>query len=262
MSGHAGRLQIVLDLDHTLVGDVTPLLRRYAFLRALKRWNIPGPCPNAALVACLNNTPLLRPGVADFLKRAASAGARLFVFTAAERTWATALVRAIQTATGVKFANPICARDNCHVNADGTVSKSLRALGKRRLGAKRSAPGAQTPQTPQSGGGGDILVIDNSDVWDHLDDTPNARFIQCPTYRYAPVIDVLDGVPASTLRDQRVTDLVRRMANSRQCYDPTAYADPAKAACHRHRFLARQALAAVNQNGPHLRDAFFYTVAV
>ena len=252
----------VLDLDHTLVGDVTPLLRRYAFLRALRRWGLPGPCPDGALAACLANTPLLRPGVLDFMRRASVAGARLFVFTASERAWANALVRAIQKATGVKFAHPICARDSCHVRADGSIGKSIQALGKRRLSGATGRKGG-------GGGDGKIVVIDNSDVWDTANGANGAeteddsvRFVRCPTYRYAPAIDVLEGVPAKTLRDARVADLVKRMASAKQCYDPNAYADPAKAACHRHRFLARNALLAVHQNEPHLKDAFFYAVSV
>ena len=244
---------VVLDLDHTLVCDVTPLLRRYAFLRALRRWGLPGPCPDGALTTCLENTPLIRPGVFDFLRRATTAGSRLFVFTASERAWATALVRAIQKASGIKFAHPICARDSCHIRADGTLAKSLHAVGHRRLKKSKQA----------GGGGGNIIVIDDSDVWDEEEatrDGHNAQFVRCPAYRYTPVVDVLEGVPAETLRDPRVIDLVKRMANAGQCYDPSAYTDPAKAACHRHRFMARKALVAVRQNEPHLKDAFFYSV--
>ena len=240
---------LVLDLDHTLVGDVTPLLRRYALLRAIRGWGLACPCPAAALSECLSATPLLRPGVADFLRRAASAGSKLFVFTASEREWATALVRAIGRAAGVRFARPLFARDSCHVRPDGTIGKSLSVLGPRR-----ASPSTRGSSLGGGAGGAKVVVIDNATVWSDLGD---AHFLHCPTYRYAPPVDVLEGIPTATLRDPRVADVVARMARAGQCYNPVAYADAAKAACHRHRFLARSALQRVHQNAPHLDDDFF-----
>lgn len=242
--------KLVLDLDHTLVGDVTPLLRRYALLRTIRGWGLACPCPDAALLECLTTTPLLRPGVADFLRGAGTAGAKLFVFTASERAWATALVRAIGRATGVRFSRPLFARDSCHVRPDGTLGKSL-----SRIGTRRARPPAHTGGRGGRDDAPEVTVIDNASVWADLG---NARFVQCPTYRYAPPVDALEGIPLATLRDPRVADVVARMATLGQCYDPHAYADAAKAACHRHRFLARSALARVNQNAPHMDDNFFF----
>ena len=229
---------IVLDLDHTMVGDVTPLLRRYTVLDAVRRWGLSGPCPDAALVATLSTTPLLRPGLADFLRRSTEAGKKLYVFTASERGWATALVRALQRATGARFAKPLFARDDCHASA-GLVAKSLTRVGARRLGASP-------------------LVIDNSAVWEDLGEH-GARFVQCPTYRYAPFVDALEGLPPATLRDARVSSLVAQLASQGECYDPHRYRDAVKSACARHRFLAADALKTLRQNQAQVqaRDAFF-----
>jgi len=236
---------VVLDLDHTMVGDVTPLLQRYAILRAVRKWGLPSPCPEAALVDVLSTTPLLRPGVADFLRRSAASGKKLYVFTAAEREWATALVRALQRVIGVKFARPLFARDHCHVREDGSgmLGKRLARVGARRLGA---AP----------------VVIDNSAVWDDLP-AHGARFVQCPSYRYVPFVDVLQDIPPATLRDPRMSALVADLVARGEAYDPLRYRDAVKAACARHRFLAAAALRTLRQNEARAstRDAFFHTLA-
>lgn len=236
---------IVLDLDHTMVGDVTPLLHRYAVLRAVRKLGLPGPCPDAALVDVLSTTPLLRPGLTEFLRRSVASGKKLYVFTASERAWATALVRAIQRVTGVRFARPLFARDNCHVRGDGSgmLGKSLTRLGPRRL------VGAHPP-----------VVIDNAAVWEDVASL-GARFVMCPTYRYAPFVDVLEGIPASTLRDPRLSALVSDLVASGGCYDPTRYRDAVKSACARHRFLAAAALRTLRQNEGTVKDAFFHGVA-
>lgn len=246
----AQRRAVVLDLDQTMVGDVTPVLRRYRLLRALRELGLRAPAPDSAIDDAIAGTPLLRPGLAGFLRRQAAEGSAVHVFTAADRAWAQAVVRAIQRQTGVAFARPLFARDDCVVRAaDGTLRKSLATVAARALLRGPKASRCALAHT---------TVIDNLPVWD---DIGGARFVQCPSYDYRPMVDPVEGIPAATLRDPRARALMARMCASGDCYDPSKYDDPAKSACHKHRWLAREANASVRQNKPHLRDAFFEGLA-
>ena len=240
------RQAVVLDLDHTMVGDVVPVLRRYRLLTALRDMGLRAPPPDSALDDAIANTPLLRPGLVDYLRRRDADGSAVHVFTASERTWAQAVVRAIQRSAGITFARPLFARDDCIVREpDGSLRKSLATVAARAL---LRGPKAQRCALANT------TVIDNTAVWDDLG---QARFVLAPTYEYRPVVDPLEGVPVATLRDPRARAMVTRLCSEGTCYDTVRYDDPSKSACHKHRWLARDADAAVKQNKPHLQDAFF-----
>ena len=236
----------VLDLDATMVGDVRPVLQRYQLLSALKGMGLRTPCPSRSVEDALRFTPLLRPGLVEFLRRRSREGASLYVFTAADRTWAQEVVRAIQRISGVQFSKPLFARDDCLVRAtDGSVRKSLATVAARALLRGPAASRCALHNT---------TVIDNSDVWEDLG---GAKFVHCPSYEYRATVDPLAGVPAATLEDPRARTLLARLCEAGVCYNPLKYGDPAKSACHVHRWLARDADVSVRNNRPHLRDQFF-----
>lgn len=113
-------LVLLLDMDGTLIGNTHLQLCRHDLCATLKQRY------DKRLIAQELKDGLIRPHLDVFLKSAKSRypNLEIFVYTAAERKWATMLIKLIEREVGVRFNTPILAREQCYIEG-GAMLKSL-----------------------------------------------------------------------------------------------------------------------------------------
>jgi hypothetical protein len=178
---------IVLDLDATIVGDVSwlalekGLIQKYNQSTSHKiRYNV------AALKNDLKQG-LLRPYVADALRSIQKKYATIeyFIYTASEAKWAEFLIPQIETIIGIKFNRPIFTRKHCRLK-NGIYCKSFEFIKKAVLKHLTRKYG-QISQDPF------MIMIDNTERI-----LMESCFqITCPSYNYKLPVDLLRNFPIS-----------------------------------------------------------------
>ena len=195
-------LVVVLDLDGTVIGDISTQVCEFELVSAL--------CPaklrllKAYLEAQLRHTCLLRPGFARFAKHAAQLEIELFVYTASEARWAQFLVPVVEAAVGVKFNRPIFTRTNCRL-----VNGSWRKPTKGMLASVHSCVRKRHPGLQTSDLAGRVMFVDNNDVM-LQDAAHHVALVHCPTYGARYVHDALRLLPDDLLV-QRWRDVARKL---------------------------------------------------
>lgn len=176
---------IYLDLDGTIIGDITPqvteweILSRFCpkqlkqfkeYLKADLLMGIMRSNLSKALIAIKNMYPT----------------AEFFIYTASEGSWANTIIPCVEAATNVTFNRPILSRKNC---IQTSFEKSLRLVAPivhRRLKSKYPAL-TSVDQLYQNS-----FLVDNTDV---LIDGEQQRCLQCPTFEGIYWPDMLRHIP-------------------------------------------------------------------
>jgi hypothetical protein len=100
-----------LDLDNTLVGDVSYQVAEWDLLKALAPSRLK--LFRANLKAQLQASALIRPGVKPFLAALHADRVAFFVYTASDPRWAAFFVPVVEEVLGVRFARPLLTRAHC-----------------------------------------------------------------------------------------------------------------------------------------------------
>ena len=114
---------LLIDLDGTIQGDITPQLKEYNLIKSLKL-NI------SAKKSHKNDyiKGLMRPHFADFIKlikRKYLNNVELFIYTASHKTWAHYIVPIIESIIGFKFNRPIFTREHCFIKSYDDKAKNI-----------------------------------------------------------------------------------------------------------------------------------------
>ena len=181
----------VLDLDQTIVGNVTYIIFKYniamqaetiglledgkAFIRP---W----------LVDAIKD--LIRPHFADFLAHVKKRGARVFIYTSSHRPWATFVVEAVEEIIGLTFDRPLFTRENVTLadplfDPSSVVPQGSKSMALISDAIEKAIGHKLTPERV-------VIVDDNLSVW-NSNDVKRFRTIRCPAYRYIAFIDPFDG---------------------------------------------------------------------
>lgn len=168
---------IILDIDGTIVGDVTPQTMLYELFTRTnnKDLRIDAKDFNYKL-----RSGILRPYLGKFLKKlqfSYQGKIEYFIYTAAEKKWTHFLVPHIEKAIGVKFNRPFFTRDNC-ITRNGEYKKSLDTILPKitRQLSKKYGKLNRTSLKDR------VFIIDNSkSVYDEKD---QQQLLVCPTYDY------------------------------------------------------------------------------
>lgn len=182
---------IVLDLDGTIVGDVTSHITEWIICKEINPKMMPQ--FNRTMQWSLRNS-LLRPFFGKFMDALYSDhGFEVFVYTASTKDWAPVVVANVEKVIGRSFNRPIFSRDSC-VESNGLLKKSLQRIKPvvfQRLRRKYAG------LTSSGMLDGRMVLVDNTDV---LLDSERWAWIACPTYDYVSYHDVLKHVDWDTLR--------------------------------------------------------------
>jgi NLI interacting factor-like phosphatase len=220
---------ILMDMDGTMIGHISPSVCEYDVLRAFDPKKLA--TFKRELTERLRYGPL-RPHLQRFLRTGAAAGTRFFVYTASEDKWAGVIIPCIEKALGFKFERPLLARSKCIFDsASNDYRKSIShvmPVVARRLNsaAGNSAASASTTFSPQSPGdvgptgqtapsapstSSTVLVDNKPDVLLRPREE-GAQLIKCPTYGYTYVYDVLSNVAVDILHAKfhKIADLLRK----------------------------------------------------
>lgn len=199
-------LCILLDMDGTMIGNISPAVCEYDIIRTLepKKLNV----LRKELVSRLKYGPV-RPHLEAFCKRVAAHGVHLFVYTASEDQWAKFLIPCIEKAIGFTFHRPYFTRSNCHMLPNGDFRKSIENVA-GIIFKKVKHDGNGVPLSVTELKERTILIDNHPDIL--LSKMEEKRLVTCPTYNYWYVYDVLSNLSIETLhaRFHRASAIMKR----------------------------------------------------
>lgn len=251
------QLVVVLDMDQTLVGDVTPLADRENFETNIPWESWPAGrargVPDAVMSACLT-AGVMRPGLRELVGVLRELGVLVVVYTHSEGAWARKLLRAVQREVG-HFVYRVFARDDCLDGQCGLGWTSQKQL------AHVAARLAETPGLEWVSVGSCILVDDRCDV---LDLSEARRQVVVPPYRYTPTNvrwdDSIDDEVVATNSGKLMKEVVYRTAVGWGLAPPSLVAAGACDAAW-HRRAAAEARTVKARNRLAASDVALFSVA-
>lgn len=174
----------LLDLDGTVIGDITPQVLLYDIIQQIRSSSTPksnksSACPSFPLKEFHEKLRdgIVRPHFDIFMSEVQKRGIDVFIYTASSRKWAEFIVKQIETAFNIKFNRPILSRDHCHVK-NGECSKRLLTVAPLILRTINKKYGVKYNVNEIIE---NMMVIDNSEVYNGTDCD---RVLLCDTYKY------------------------------------------------------------------------------
>jgi hypothetical protein len=196
-------LIFIIDLDGTIIGDITPQIMLYDVAKALKTVHVNGSCKfdtNAFRQKLKNG--IIRPHFESFVKTLINnvPNVEFFIYTASEKTWAEFVIKNIEQCIGVKFNRPIFSRSYC-LNENRQYKKSLQFIYPSLIKALKKKYGILLSKKDLSS---NTLIIDNNTVYQQ----DHKQVIICPTYNYR----VPENIPCNI--SHKVYNLHHQVINS------------------------------------------------
>lgn len=170
-------LVVVLDLDGTIIGDISPQIVSYEIHKEIKQARGKSNYNTKDLCTKLNNG-IIRPFFTEFISKtkASIPHVEFFIYTASEKKWATYIIGQIEKACKIKINRPIFTRSQCFP-INNEYKKSLKLIKPaifRTL--RRRYQMADLKDLNDR-----ILVVDNMDVYQGTD----AKYhVKCTTYDF------------------------------------------------------------------------------
>lgn len=175
-------LIILLDIDGTLIGDITPQVVMYEIIKSIrKRSKLPY---NIKQLHDKLRSGIIRPYFKEFFNELKEYGVEIFIYTASEKTWAEYIVKHIEIATGVKFNRPLFTRNDCEV-INGEYKKSISKVRPMITRSLTKKYGKIDPSKFNNM----IMPIDNNPVY-YGEEAKN--LLLCDTYNF----NIPENIPA------------------------------------------------------------------
>lgn len=173
-------LFIVIDIDGTLIGDVTPQVCEWELVQKFEKTKIK---QFKKSFSDQLKYGLLRPGFTTFVDqiKMVHPNTEFFIYTASETRWANFIVPCIEAVTGVKFSRPLFTRTHC-IKQNDEYKKSLGSIAPK-IYAKLSQSHSISLQEMLN----HTFLIDNSNV---ILKQEEKSIVLCPTYNFVALRDV------------------------------------------------------------------------
>lgn len=170
-------LVIVLDLDGTIIGDITPQIAVYDIANEVRLNGGKIGYGFKDLEQKLVNG-IVRPYFSEFVRKlkANVPQAEIFVYTASEKKWANYIIKQIERACKVKFNRPIFTRSEC-VNKGGEYKKSLLSIKPAILKTLKKKYNISDVADLDD----QVMAVDNMDVYNPHE---SKYHIHCSTYNF------------------------------------------------------------------------------
>jgi hypothetical protein len=183
-----GSMVFLLDMDGTIIGDSVTQLCRYELFNNLGIKN-----DYSFMQEDIENG-LLRPYFESFMKLMSIKypNAEFFIYTAAEKKWASSMIGYIEKYIKIKFNRPIFSREYCVIennNLKKSISKVLPIIYKKLKNKHQLQSIDQLSNN--------IILIDNNYV---IKSSDQYRFIKCPSYEYFVPCNILSGISQRKLK--------------------------------------------------------------
>jgi hypothetical protein len=185
---------LLLDMDGTMIGKITPQVCEYEVLMATQKSKLKS--MKSDLVERLRQG-IIRPYLASLcalIKKGEIRNVETYVYTASESKWANFLVPCIEEAIGFKFNRPIFTRNHC-VTVGQEYKKSLGIVFPsiyRKLKTKYKLVDVRSLSD-------NMILVDNNHTVLLNPAKDGRRLVKCPTYNFAYYYDVLGRVDLPVL---------------------------------------------------------------
>jgi len=199
-------LCIVIDLDGTIIGDITPQIMTFELGKSLKQAHVKNIFDLRDLKAKLKSG-LLRPYFDTFIKTItySKPTVEFFVYTASEKSWAELVIKCIEQVIGIKFNRPIFSRGFC-VLQDREYKKSIKYIKPAIAKCLKKKYGVSFGKNELAS---NILLIDNNNVYSNSD---AKNLLVCPTYNYRIPENVVANIKLDIFKQHAmvITAVLRR----------------------------------------------------
>lgn len=195
-SASASPLVIVLDLDGTIIGDITPQIISFDLAKALKAAGAKHIHDTSDFKSKLKSG-LVRPFFDSFIKslNASHIPYEFYIYTASEKTWAEHVVKHIESAYNIKFNRPIFARQYCIYDVkDREYKKSIALIRPTLLRALKKKYSVTFSKQDIAN---NLIVIDNNNVYHPSD---HRSLLVCSTYNFRVPENVVSYIKPDTYR--------------------------------------------------------------
>jgi hypothetical protein len=179
MSSTTSPLIIIIDLDGTIIGDITPQIMTYDLVKNFKIAGYKFAHDLTDLRSKLKNG-LVRPYFSDFITTISKTiPVEFFVYTASEKSWAELVIKSIEVSHNIRFNRPIFSRQYCvYSEKEKEYKKSLSLIRPSIIRfLKKKYHVSFTKQDLEKS----TVIIDNTNVY-HSND--QKHLLLCPTYNY------------------------------------------------------------------------------
>lgn len=180
-------LTILLDIDGTLIGDITPQVVLYDIVEKIRSAGIRGMVSKVKhdkeTFQSKLTDGIIRPYFKSFFQQLSGHGVEFFIYTASEKKWAEHLIKNVEQALGIQFNRPLFTRGNCKL-INSEYMKSIRHVRPaiiKTLNRKYKAKFTDTQNR--------IMAIDNKRVYLPED---MKYMVHCNTYKY----NIPENIPA------------------------------------------------------------------
>lgn len=193
---------ILIDLDHTIQGDIEPQLEESNLHNLINSHNTNAPKTKVdkQLIKKDFIRGLLRPGFKHFVKRMKDLfpNVEFFVYTASNTDWGKYIVKQIESVIGIHFNKRVFTRSDCLLDPNpmrNTYYKSIKKVSPdifTCLKAKYKLVGPKQTYVFKH-----ILLIDNNEV---LRNEERRHLVKCPSYTFKVVINPFRSISDKTIR--------------------------------------------------------------
>lgn len=170
-------LVVMLDLDGTIIGDITPQIASYEIYNKIK---FSGGSLNYKFKDFHGKLlgGIIRPYFCEFIKKlqANVSNIEFFVYTAGTKEWASYVIKHIEKACKIKFNRPMFTRSNC-ILVDKEYRKSIKHVKPMIMRSLKK----KYPIVTAADLNDRIMVVDNMDVYNNNE---SKYHIHCKTYDY------------------------------------------------------------------------------
>lgn len=244
---------LLIDLDGTIVGDVTDHLNEWIIEGKVTR-NKKCSSDYSKTMQWSMGYGLLRPFFKEFMLKALNErhGIEIYIATMSTKDWAPVVIQNIEVLVGKKFNRPLFTRDYFGTDSKGEPIKSLAKLRPHifnRLKKKYSNLTRESMLQDR------MLLIDNTDIL-----LEREYWVRCPTYDFTPRFDILRNLEMSIIRENLKTIIVEMARlNLYKSQSPSLYPPQEFDSFMSHHYarLSRQLHAVSQKNSEFLKDIFW-----
>jgi len=250
---------VILDLDGTVVGNVNFQSQQFTLHLTLKKYGFKSNKQHNIPPAFYPNSKLVRPFFKQFIKELEAHFIKhgisiyFFVYTASQKEWANLEVSYIEKTHGIKLQRPIFTRDDCIIDSNGNIRKSLQKIYPRIIKVL-SKNHHITNRDRNLILENQVLIIDNNAVYTDRSD----KLLLCPDYSYTVFENLLHGIPIESRNHAAMQQLIFGLVNGGLiCPLPNEKDDGMRSLTKQYTWLAAKCKALTDMNISFENDDFF-----